>query len=113
MVARRMADERLFAVITSNSSHTVQKSCCVIATSSSTMRTFGFVIILFPVIHQNGPGVVSKHHLRPQPSRRMSGAKPLDRHATRQRMCQRRPRGRKRQFPAKTAAPGTCQKAVM
>src|SRR5437868_7074533 len=51
MVARRMADERLLAVITSNSSHSVQKSCCVIATSSSTIRTFGFIFFV-PVINQ-------------------------------------------------------------
>src|SRR5215217_7780799 len=74
MVARRMADERLLAVITSNSSHSVQKSCCVIATSSSTMRTFGFVIFVFPVIHQNGSGDVFSH-LRPLPFRRMPGFK--------------------------------------
>src|SRR5215218_6410999 len=76
MVARRMADERLFAVITSNSSHSVQKSCCVIATSSSTIRTFGFVIIFFPVIHQNGSGDVFNSHLRPSPFRQMPGFKP-------------------------------------
>src|ERR1044071_3408117 len=74
MVARRMADERLLAVITSNSSHSVQKSCCVIATSSSTIRTFGFVIVFFPVIHQNGSGDVFSH-LRPSPFRRMPGLK--------------------------------------
>src|ERR1051325_3195232 len=76
MVARRMADERLLAVITSNSSHSVQKSCCVIATSSSTMRTFGFVIVFFPVIHQNGSGDVFNSHLRPSPFQRMPGFKP-------------------------------------
>src|ERR671917_337322 len=71
MVARRMADERLLAVITSNSSHSVQKSCCVIATSSSTMRTFGFVIIFFPVRDQDGSGDALRSHLRQSSFRRM------------------------------------------
>src|SRR5215213_11362165 len=71
MVARRMAEERPLAVITSNSSHSVQKSCCVIATSSSTMRTFGFVIIFFPVYYQDGPGDALRSHLRPSSFRRM------------------------------------------
>src|SRR5438067_12845704 len=71
MVARRMAEERLFAVITSNSSHSVQKSCCVIATSSSTMRTLGFVIIFFPVTNQNRAGGALHLHLCSIPFRRM------------------------------------------
>src|SRR2546423_5869304 len=77
MVARRMAEERLFAVITSNSSHSVQKSCCVIATSSSTMRTLGFVIIFFPVTNQNRAGGAFRLHLRSIPFRRMPGVREL------------------------------------
>src|SRR5947209_6840399 len=78
MVARRMAEERLFAVITSNSSHSVQKSCCVIATSSSTMRTLGFVIIfLFPVTNQNRAVGALNLHLRSIPFRRMPGIREL------------------------------------
>src|SRR2546421_4726690 len=78
MVARRMAEERLFAVITSNSSHSVQKSCCVIATSSSTMRTLGFVIIfLFPVTDQNRAVCALNLHLRSIPFRRMPGIREL------------------------------------
>src|SRR2546421_10363785 len=77
MVARRMAEERLFAVITSNSSHSVQKSCCVIATSSSTMRTLGFVIIFFPVTNQNRAGGALHLHLCSIPFRRMPGIREL------------------------------------
>src|SRR5438105_6167537 len=78
MVARRMAEERLFAVITSNSSHSVQKSCCVIATSSSTMRTLGFVIIfLFPIINQNRAVGALSLHLCSIPFRRMPGIREL------------------------------------
>src|SRR4051812_32299988 len=68
-----MADERLLAVITSNSSQSVQKSCCVIATSSSMIRTFGFVIFVFPVTDQNRTGGFLKLHLRQLPFRRMPG----------------------------------------
>src|SRR5918997_1888647 len=39
MVARRTAVARSLAVITSYSSHSVQKSCCVMAASSSTIRS--------------------------------------------------------------------------
>src|SRR5215211_908921 len=102
MVARRMADERLLAVITSNSSHSVQKSCCVIATSSSTMRTFGFVIIFFPVIHQNGSGDLFNSHLRPLPFRRMPGLKALTRTTLLQSRCQDRREAGNVHFPPKT-----------
>src|SRR5829696_6914817 len=44
MVARRTADARSLAVITSYSSHSVQKSCCVMAASSSTIKTLGFIL---------------------------------------------------------------------
>src|SRR5215218_9768343 len=101
MVARRMADERLFAVITSNSSHSVQKSCCVIATSSSTIRTFGFVIIFFPVTHQNGSGDVFNSHLRPSPFRQMPGLKSLTRLVPLQSRCQRPRATADVKFPAK------------
>src|SRR5947199_10803219 len=46
MVARRTADCRSLAVITSYSSHSVQKSCCVTALSSSAIKTLGFILIL-------------------------------------------------------------------
>src|SRR5436853_554923 len=46
MVARRTADCRSLAVITSYSSHSVQKSCCVTAASSSMIKTLGFILIL-------------------------------------------------------------------
>src|ERR1044071_3810019 len=45
MVARRTADARSLAVITSYSSHSVQKSCCVMAASSSTIKTLGFILV--------------------------------------------------------------------
>src|SRR5829696_4929629 len=105
MVARRMADERLLAVITSNSSHSVQKSCCVIATSSSTMRTFGFVIIFVPVTHQNGSGDVFNSHLRPSPFRRMPGFKALTRTTLLQSRCQARRATGKANLPPKTRRP--------
>src|SRR4051794_15770725 len=79
MVARRMAEERLFAVITSNSSQSVQKSCCVIATSSSMIKTFGFVIFVFPVTYQNRTGGFLESHLRQLPFRRMPGFQELPR----------------------------------
>src|ERR1051325_9402786 len=74
-----MAEERLFAVITSNSSQSVQKSCCVIATSSSMIRTLGFVIFVFPVTYQNRTGGFFKPHLRQPPFRRMPGLQELPR----------------------------------
>src|ERR1044072_343580 len=102
MVARRMADERLLAVITSNSSHSVQKSCCVIATSSSTMRTFGFVIVFFPAIHQDGSGTLFNSHLRPSPFRRMPGFKSLHARTHCKAGANSRPPTEKRIFPPKT-----------
>src|SRR2546423_3684070 len=102
MVARRMAEERLFAVITSNSSHSVQKSCCVIATSSSTMRTLGFVIIFFPVTNQNRAGGALNLHLRSIPFRRMPGVRELHTRFLSQRPCQRRRAQANADFPPKT-----------
>src|SRR4051812_16888298 len=46
MVARRTADCKSLAVITSYSSQSDQKSCCVTALSSSTIKTLGFTLIL-------------------------------------------------------------------
>src|SRR3954468_23793630 len=96
-----MADERLLAVITSNSSQSVQKSCCVIATSSSMIRTFGFVIFVFPVTDQNRTGGFLKPHLRQLPFRRMPGFLERPRAKQSQRACQRARRARPTNYKGK------------
>src|SRR5687768_3183253 len=66
MVARRMAEERLFAVSTSNSSQSVQKSCCVMDTSSSMIRIFGFIFFTPPRQPEFGKATASEHRRQPR-----------------------------------------------
>src|SRR5215207_395579 len=108
MVARRTALLRSPAVVTSNSSHKVQNSCCVTAASSSTIKSFGFTSVTLHCGHPSSEAVFrlsktsnSRHFLQTHSSRFF----------TWQRACQRAPlrathvSAGKRRAPPSVAAP--------